>query len=83
MNNDKPIKTLQDGTLKATVWRNVSNDGKVFYPVQFSRGYTDENDEWHDSGSFTNSQLLRLSRLAAQAYDAVIELKASERKEAS
>jgi len=34
-----PVKTLRDGTIKAAIWRNESENGP-FFAVTFARTYT-------------------------------------------
>ena len=65
---NRPARTLQDGALKATLWKNESKNG-AFYTATFSRTYRDGDGNYHDSKSFSGVDLLKLSRLAAQAYE--------------
>ena len=67
---DKPTETLRDGSLKATIWKNFGDNGN-FYTVNLTRSYKDEAEQWHESNSFSGSQLLRIARLTEQAYDRV------------
>ena len=71
---NKPAATLRDGRIKATIWRNAGEKG-TFHRVDFSRSYQDAKGDWHDSTSFSGTELLRLSHLAAKAYDKVAELR--------
>jgi hypothetical protein len=71
MSNDtktRPVETLRDGSLKAAIWKNESENGP-FHSVTFARTFKNGKDELHDSDSFSGSQLLRLARLAEKAYD--------------
>jgi len=77
---NKPAFTLRDGSLKATIWRNETEKG-AFFRVNFTRGYQDDAGNWNDSDSFSGSELLRLARLATQAYDKTNELRQAERDE--
>lgn len=72
---NKPITTLRDGTLKATLWANDTQQGGVLYSVEFSRSYKDSNDQWQESSSFSNGEILRVARLAEKTYDLISELK--------
>lgn len=73
--NQKPAATLRDGSLKATLWRKQSEKG-VFFNVTLSRTYKDGAD-YKDSNSFSGAELLRIARLAGQAYDLAGELRAT------
>ena len=72
--NAKPVDTIRDGSLKATIWANFGDNG-TFYSVQLTRTYQDEQGNYHDSDSFSNAQLLRIARLAHIAYDETLILR--------
>ena len=69
----RPVETLRDGSIKAAIWRNESENGP-FHGVTFARTYTDDKGELHDTDSFSGTQLLRLCRLADKAYDRTAKL---------
>lgn len=75
--NSKPIETIRDGALKASIWKNQGEKGP-FYSVRITRTYTDDQGNYHDSDSFSGSELLRVARLADQAYGRTAELRADE-----
>jgi hypothetical protein len=77
----KPARTLRDHSIKAVIWKN-QNDKGAWYSVEFIRSYKD-GDDWKESRSFSNGQLLQLSHLAAKAYDAVAKLEAADREKAA
>ena len=82
MANNKPIDTLRDGSLKATLWKNSSENG-TFYSVNLARTYKDEAGNYQDSDSFSGSDLLRIARLAGKAYDRASELRRRDQLDAS
>lgn len=75
---NKPTRTLRDGSIKATIWCNDSDKGP-YYSVQFARGYTDQSGQWHDTDSFSGTDLLKLQHLAGKAYDAIAKLRDSSK----
>ncbi len=77
--NSKPLETLRDGSVKATIWRNDSDKGG-FYSVRLTRTWKDEQGQYHDSDSFSGSELLRIARLANIAYDAIQAYRANDRE---
>lgn len=79
--NNKPTETIRDGALKATIWKNQSENG-TFYSVDLSRTYQDEQGNYHDSHSFSGSELLRIARLAHKAYDLIADLRAAQNEPA-
>ena len=68
-----PIQTLTDGRIKAAIWKNLGEKGN-FYSVTFTRSYRDTEGNWHDTDSFSGTELLILGRLSARAYDAIAEM---------
>ena len=66
-NSNKPIKTLRDGALKASIWKNQAESGP-FYSVTLSRTYKREDGSFADSASFSGSDILKISQLASRAY---------------
>lgn len=71
-----PIQTIRDGALKATIWANPLKDKPGYrYSVEFSRTYKDDADQWQDTSYFSNSEILRIARLAKLAYDFISEVR--------
>ena len=73
--NNKPIDTLRDGSLKATIWPNATDEGGVRYSIALVRSYKDKNDEWQDTAQFSSGELLRVAHLANRAYERVRQLR--------
>ena len=73
----QPFAKLKDGLLSATIWQNQSEDGKVRYSVNLSRSFKPEGGEWQETSSFSPTELLKISRLADQAYDRIADFKSS------
>lgn len=71
---NKPTETLRDGSLKATIWKRNSEKG-AFFSVELTRSYRDKDGKWHDNTGFVGDELLRIARLAGQAYDRTQELR--------
>lgn len=70
---NRPVDTLRDGGLKATIWEN-KRDGNSNFSLQFRRGYRDSKGNYRDSDSFFSSDLLKLAHLAGRAYDRMNEI---------
>jgi len=70
--NNKPIKSLRDGSLKAVIWEN-QREGKIYRTVDLYRTYKDKGDsQLKDISNYSGAELLRISRLANKAYDTLI-----------
>ncbi len=67
----QPAGHLRDGTLKATIWKNPTEQG-YRYSVQLQRIYEDRNGTLKNTDRFSGSELLRIARLAQLAYDEVL-----------
>ena len=77
----KPAATLRDGSLQASIWKNTSENG-TFYSTTITRSYQTEDGDYKNTNSYSGTELLKLSRLAAKAYDRELELKAADREAA-
>jgi hypothetical protein len=75
---NRPIATLRDGSLKASVWGNPGESG-VRYNVDLVRSYTDEQGAWRDTRSLSGGELLRAARLLERAYERVLDLRAADK----
>lgn len=76
-NENKPIDTIRDGALKATIWKNTTEKGH-FYSVDITRTYK-VGDDFKDSHSFSGSEPLQVARLADLAYDKIADLRQQDR----
>ncbi len=72
----KPIVTLRDGAISASVWENPKQEG-TFLSATFSRVYKDATGNLKDSHSFSGKELLQISRLAALTYDEIVKRRQS------
>ena len=62
MANQKPIDEVRIGRVKATIWKNGTEDAPR-YNVTFSRLYKD-GDKWQNTQSFGRTDLLTLAKVA-------------------
>ncbi len=81
---ERPVDTLRDGPLKASIWKNETERGAAFNTT-FSRVYQTEQGAWAESKSIPSKELLRLSELGRAAHHRVGELRRQhlERKASS
>ena len=65
---NKPVKDFSDGTIRISVWRNQSEHGPMF-SVTCRRRYKDKTaDEWKDSYSYGQDDILHLAKLLDLAH---------------
>ena len=75
MANQKPVEEVRIGRVKATVWRN-GTDEQPRYNVTFSRLYKDDGDQWKSTQSFGRNDLLVLAKVADLAHTRIFQLPA-------
>jgi len=71
---NKPVISLRDGQLQASVWVNESEHGQ-FYTTDVVKSYLVSNDEWRKTTSFAGSEALRAANLLSNAYNQALALK--------
>lgn len=70
----KPEDTLRQGPLKASIWKNDTDNGPKFNTT-LARVYRDAQGQWHETQSFRSSDLLGVAELGRAAHHRVNELK--------
>ncbi len=80
MANQKPVDEIRIGRVKATIWRN-GTDEQPRHNVTFGRLYK-EADQWKTTQSFGRNDLLVLAKVAAQAHSRIFALPQEEEPEA-
>ena len=81
MANQKPISEVRIGRVKATIWRN-GTDEQPRHNVTFSRLYKDDAGEWKSAQSFGRNDLLVLAKVADLAHSRLFELPREEEQQA-
>lgn len=79
MANQKPVTEIRIGRIKATIWRNGTEDHPR-HNVTFSRLYKD-GDQWKSTHSFGRNDLLVLAKVADQAHTRLFTLSQEEEPE--
>lgn len=66
----RPVKTYRHGTkdrsVEAAVWKNETEDGRVFFNATFKAQYK-EGGNWNDTTSYGAGDLFQLIRCATDA----------------
>lgn len=75
MEKQRPLDTLRDGALKATIWENPGEDGEIYHTVSLGRTYENQDGKLKDSNSFSASDLLRVAELAREAHGVVRDVR--------
>ena len=74
MTNKRPVDTLRDAHLKASIWQNEGEKG-IYYTTTLACTYKDEQGNLRDTHNFRNNDLLKIAELARGAYNRANELK--------
>ena len=64
--NNNPANPLRCGSIKATIWQNVSEKGS-FFATTFSRPFKNQYGEWRNGTSFGLNDLEALINIAREA----------------
>jgi len=70
---NRPEMVINDGAIKATIWKRDSSKGS-FYATNFTKTYKDHDGNFQNSQSFSGTDLLKISELAKQSYQASRDL---------
>jgi hypothetical protein len=63
---NKPVHELRDGAIKVTIWRNEGEKGPWF-SVNHRRSFK-QGDEWKETDSYGQDDLLPLAKLLDLAH---------------
>lgn len=81
--SNSPIEVKRAGPVKATIWENTNDTGKIYHSIDISRSYRDGDGKWHETNQLFTEQLPMAEIVANKAYsfihDRLNEL-SSERK---
>ena len=81
MAEQKPIETMRQGDVSASIWRNVSDDGKAFYNVTYQKRYQKDGETKYSS-SFNAYDLDDLMRCTLDTRRYLLGRMKADQKEA-
>ena len=74
--NNKPVHIVRCGNIKAVCWLNGTQAG-YFYNTTITTSYKDKStDEWGDSSSFSDRDLLAVAHAAQEMFRWICDQKA-------
>ena len=68
----KPVKKIQLGSIRATIWENTNDKGASWFKVNVTRSYKD-GDEFKDSTSFGVNDLPMASKALDLAHAWILD----------
>jgi hypothetical protein len=75
----QPVHKIRVGSTVATIWQNESENGRAFYNTNVVRSYKNDQDEYVDTHSYLESQLLELAKAADLAHTWIVARQSEER----
>lgn len=82
---NRPVHTVRYGLIKAAVWRNIVDMGgssRPMYNVTLTRSYRDGEDNWKDTTSLGQEDLLVAAKALNEAHSFIAEQLARDAEEA-
>ena len=73
-NQNQVVDRIKDRWMTATIFRNVSEKGKVYFRAEVTKAYKKSEDQYGYTTAFNADELLRAEKLTAKAYDRMLEL---------
>lgn len=70
---NKPKHEIRFGTVRASIWMNVSGRGEVWYSVTTSRLYKNANEQWQSAHSFRMREIPMLTAALMSACNWIVE----------
>lgn len=78
-NSNEPIARVKDGLLQIAIWKNTTEDKRVFYSTSaVERSYKVDEKNYNVTNSLSGTQLLQAGRLYALAYNQIRELEEAD-----
>ena len=74
MQNNKPVRVLWDGNIKAAIFANQGQNGPI-YSASYARLYNDDSGAIKEAYSFSGAENLRVAELARQVHHVSNELR--------
>ena len=66
---NKPVSKVGGRGITASVWKQVTKDGRDFYTVTVQRSYTNADKEWQNTGSFRLQDIPVLTAALNDVYN--------------
>jgi len=76
-----PAIKFRDSTLQVTVWRNTStSSGQTYYTATPTRSFKKGDDDWRETDSLGEDDLLAMAELLREAYRWIREQRKADAK---
>jgi hypothetical protein len=65
---NQPAHTVRAGALKLTIWQNTNDKGAVWYSINPSRSYKQDDGSWKETSNLGQDDLLPMAELHREAW---------------
>lgn len=72
--NNRPVREIRIGAVKASIWKNEAKNGGSYYSASFHTLYRDQEGSWRRSSSFGRDDLLLLAKVVDQVHSYMVEM---------
>lgn len=72
-NKQRPVHEIRLGTVKAVIWANTVESGRVMHSVVPVRVYRDNAGNWHETHSLGRNDLLVAAKALDLAHTYIVE----------
>jgi len=80
MSTERPIQRVQVGPVEVAIWKNISQQGNVWFSMTMKRKYKDANGDLQSTDSLSRDDVFPAMRALERGYDAVMELQTQARR---
>jgi hypothetical protein len=77
----RPAFEVRYGRLKATVWRQDSEQSGPWYTTVLTRSYKDDSGNWQSSQSFGRDDMLVIAKLCDRVHSWIWQEQANQQRE--
>lgn len=68
MKQNKPVRTIRNGGLSVSIWKNVNENERIYYSLTPQKRYTkDDGATWESTNNYNQRDALLLSNLLTEA----------------
>jgi hypothetical protein len=67
----KPYKIIENGNIRAAIWRNEYAGSNTFFSVSIGKSYRDKAGNWHNAANFSEREITTAMALLTEAQETI------------
>jgi len=68
MEQNKPVRTIRNGGISISIWKNKNENGRVYYSTSPQKRYTkDDGATWESTNSYSQRESVLLANLLIES----------------